>query len=123
MPNLEIVTTDQDIAAMTVWWRPGEEAFVRQVETGGVKSTHLLQKPEAMQLIAALSAFVAGQDDYGSDCALHSSPAPTIAACERCGSTTIYNNKCMSCGWEQIYCSPVSSHHTTNGGNDDGLGR
>jgi len=82
MPNLEIVHSDADTAHLGINWMPGEEAYLTHEDHQGHKNSIVLQKDEAQQLIAALSAFVAGWDAHSSDCSLHRSPAYPIEACD-----------------------------------------
>ena len=82
MTNLEIVTTDEDIALTIVSWTDGGCVFITQTEKGGHRNTLLFHKEEAPQVIAALTAFVEGKNDHMSDCALHNSPAYPIEACD-----------------------------------------
>jgi hypothetical protein len=116
MPNLEIVTTDEDAAWLTVSWRAGEEATIEHEDNEGFKSIILLQVAEAKQIIAALSAFVEGKHNHASDCALHSSPAYPIEACSCTVSST--HQRCAKCGCEtkgeaalvdgKIWCHPCA---------------
>lgn len=86
MPNLEIATTDEDIALTTVSWTDDGCVFITQTEKGGLRHPILFQKEEAAQVIAALTAFVEGKNSHQSDCALHNSPAYPIELCNCTGS-------------------------------------
>lgn len=81
MPNLEIVTTDEDIAKTIISWTDDSCIFITQTEKNGLRHPILFEKEEAEQVIAALSAFVEGKNNHKSDCALYNSPAYPIKPC------------------------------------------
>ena len=89
MPNLEIVTTDEDVVTMTIQWNDAEEAFITQCDRDGIRNSLILRPTEAKQTIAALTAFLEGKHRHMSDCALHNSPAYPIDACS-CSVTSTH---------------------------------
>jgi hypothetical protein len=81
MPNFEIVTCDEDLKEMTVFWNDQSQVFLTQVDTDDRKACTMLNLEEAKQTVAVLSAFIAGRLTHTSDCALHNSPAEPIEPC------------------------------------------
>jgi hypothetical protein len=81
MSNFEIVSTDEDVQS-TILQMSEDTAFVIQTDTKGVKQYVILHQSEARQMIAGLTAFLEGKLVHMSDCALHSSPAYPIEACD-----------------------------------------